>query len=169
MDLSRKIYIIGEIDEVAFNKFSRKMSRLESESRDTIYIELTSYGGDAMSALAFFDRIRVSPCIVSITVLGLVASAATLIFAAGDNRIMSRSSWIMVHEDQPGSTKNMVVHQVEKAVKHSRRLEDQWNELLASVTLTSAAKWAELNKEESFLSAKECVRLGLADKILGVS
>ncbi len=166
MDLSRKIYITGEINDEAFVKFNRRLSRLEQDPYSHIYIDLTSEGGEAYAALAFFDRIRSSPCMISITAYGYVASAAVLILSAGDTRVMSSSSWLMVHEDSTTVDTNMTVSQVEKDAAHSRRMEDQWCKLLASVTTTNESVWASLHKNETYLTAQECLELGIIDKVL---
>jgi len=162
----RKIHIFGEINEEAFVIFNRKLDKLESMSNEDIRITLISGGGEASTALAFFDRIKASPCEIDIVATGLVASAASLILAAGDVRYMTKNSWVMVHEDAPGVSKHSNVSQAELQVAHARRLENQWNELLESVTKTSAVAWDKLNKAETYLSAEECLNLGIVDVLI---
>lgn len=171
MDLSRKIYLIGDIDNESFKSFSRKLARLESESRtDTVYIELVSDGGSAYSALAFYDRIELSPCPIHVCAMGLVASAAALVLAAGDVRVMTPSAWLMVHEDTPDPKEfeDRQVHEIETRMKHYRRLETQWANLLARTTTTGDVDWSCYHKEETYLNPQQCLELGIIDKILEI-
>lgn len=167
MDYSRKINIIGDIDEVSYNDFAESMDELEGilEGED-IHIEIASHGGDALMALAYYDRIRRSKSTVTITATGMVASAAVLILAAGDKRYMTRNAWVMVHEDTVPLEEEMRVSQVEKNAKISRRLETQWNKIMASRTKLPVSTWERLHEEETYLDAQECLNSGLIDKII---
>lgn len=160
------IHVAGEINEELFVSFSKKLSRLEKLPGFKINVLLSSEGGDAYTAFAFFDRIQASSKHITIIGIGQVSSAAMLILAAGDKRRMFRNAWALAHEDTTTANRNLQVSAVEKAAAHARRLEDRWSNLLSSVTKTSADKWNEIHKNETYLDAKECLALGLIDGIL---
>lgn len=162
--LKRKLYLIGEINDEAYKRFSKQLSARESENSKPVYLELSSEGGDPIAALAFAGRIRSSKCDINITAFGQVASAAVLILAAGDHRMMHSSCWMMVHEDS--AQLEGEVAQLEKATAHLRRLEDQWSKLLQNYTGTPAAVWTELHKNTTYLSAGECRDLKIVDQII---
>lgn len=162
----RKIHIAGEITDESFILFNRKLDKLEAMNKESVQVTLLSGGGDAYTALAFFDRIKASKCHIDVVATGLVASAATLILAAGDRRFMTKSSWVMTHEDQANIESGDSVSKIEKNAAHSRRLEDQWCKILASVTKTPAKKWDILNKAETYLTPQQCLELGLIEEIL---
>ena len=169
----RKVHIIGDIDYDAYRRFTKRMDRLEDEDPDAeIHIVLSSEGGDAKVALAFFDRIRMSRCPVSITGVGLVASAAALILVAPPEiaqRSMTKNSWLMVHDDNVGANN---VDENDRVVVAQRKLdqltmfEDQWNELMAASTTADAEKWKTLHEEETYLTPEECLSLGVIGEIL---
>ncbi len=161
----RKIHIYGDITDEAFVLFNRKLDKLESYNHDDIRITLISGGGDAYAALAFFDRIKASPCHIDIVVTGWAASAASLILASGDRRYMTKNAWVMVHEDS-STVKNQSVSEAEKNLGHARRLEDQWCKLFAGVTKASIKQWGLLNKAETYLTAEQCLKMGLIEEIL---
>jgi ATP-dependent protease ClpP protease subunit len=165
--LNRTIHIIGDINHEAYLKFNLKLNRLEREDTSkNIRVILASDGGDAMIALAFYDRIKRSIVPIIIEATGLVASAAVLILSAGDERKMTEESWVMVHDDSVSNIDpNMRVVQAEKHTKHYRRMEDQWNRLLEQNTSTSAEYWDKLHREETYLTPRECKELGLIDEI----
>lgn len=160
----RILRIIGTIDEQAFKEFSENLHILEMRETSPVIVELSSEGGIAYDALAFCGRIRNSPCDIIIKAYGLIASAAVIILAAGDQRLMAKEAWVMVHEDSDKLKGNVV--ELEKQSKHLRRLENQWCELLADLTKTPAVKWGQLHKATTYLNSKECLDLDLVDKII---
>jgi ATP-dependent protease ClpP protease subunit len=163
--LRRKIYITGTIDEEAFLRFSKRLTVLEEQDNGPIDVELYSYGGEAYSALAFAARMRHSRCHIVVRAYGLVASAAVLILAAGDERMMSKEAWAMVHEDS-GDAGELTTTQQEVVAIHGRKMELHWCHQLAVRTKASANKWLELHTATTYLNAKECLKLGLVDKII---
>lgn len=161
----RLIRIVGTIDEASFKEFSEQLYAYEQkDNRLAVTIELSSGGGVAYDALAFGARMRNSPCDIIVKAYGFVASAAVLILAYGDARYMAAESWVMVHEDSD-KLKGSVVD-LERESKHLRCMERQWAFLLAARTKTLASKWATLHKDTTYLTAQECMDLGLVDKII---
>jgi len=160
------LYITGDIDSEAFTRFSRKIKRYEREGKKKLNLELISEGGDAYSALAFYDLIKRTPIEITAVATGLVASAATLIFIACSKRYMTKNSYLMVHEDSLSGIEDGKVSQIEKEAKHARRLENQWDALFYESTAISETYWCKLNKEETFLSAEECRKLCIIEGIL---
>lgn len=169
--MSRKIYIIGEINSEAYLKFTRKLGRLEDLSHDQVHIVLSSNGGDAQVALAFYDRIRLSRCPISITGTGLVASAAALIMVAPKDvslRTMTSSSWLMVHDEVFDGTEiaNLRTASAARYLTQMNDFENQWNNLMASSTNADATTWGELHRVESYLGVDQCLSLGVIGSIL---
>ena len=170
--MNRRIAIIGEINAEAYLKFSDELYEIENEFKGKeeshyVILELHSEGGNAEIALAFSDRMRTSTMAIYVKAYGLVASAAVLILASGDKRYMAKNAWVMVHEEEFNDedvTGNLQT--VERVVAHYRRLEDQWAYLLANMTSTSIEEWGRLHKAETYLNAKQCLELGLIDKVI---
>jgi ATP-dependent Clp protease protease subunit len=158
------IQIVGDITEEAYALFSKELAELESGKTKKVTVELFSHGGDAHAALAFYSRIINSPCTITIRAMGYVASAAVLILAAGDHRIMAKEAWVMVHEDS-GELSGDVVS-LEREARQMRQLETQWARLLAERTDISAGEWTEMHKETTFLTAGDAWDMGLVDEVL---
>lgn len=166
----RKIYICGDIDYDAYKNFSQALGKLEEISTEEIHIVLSSPGGNPECALAFFDRIRASTCPISITGVGLIASSAALILVSPKDstlRTMTENSWVMVHESTIGeSLKTTRVAKASRVIETAKALENQWNQLLEASTTTPANTWAELHKNETYLTAKDCLQLGMIGAIV---
>lgn len=157
-----ELRLIGELTPELYQSFSEEFD--EALLDEPLYIELNSEGGDVHVALAITSKIRRWPGKVHITAYGNVASAAVLILASGTNRSMAKEAWVMVHED--GCEFEGRVTKLERHAKHQRRMEDQWNALLAERTKASAEVWAQLHKESTYLNPEQCLELGLIDEIV---
>lgn len=162
----RKVYLTGDIDEESFVEFCERLDTLEADSNDPIELELNSIGGNALDAIAFLSRMRLSPCDINVTVFGLAGSAAVLVLAAGDYRRMTKESWVMVHEDST-SLRDATTSELEKQTKIARAMEEQWCSLLQDLTGTKKETWSALHKSgDLYIMPKECVQLGLADEVV---
>lgn len=164
IDVDRLIRVWDEISDASYHKFSKKIWALVRDSPGKIYIELCSPGGDTYAALAYASLIRNIPNDVVVTATGLVASAAVMILAYGDERRMTEEAWVMVHEDS--STHDGPTRLREVEITHARRLEDQWSSLMAENTSTTKKEWDKMHKETTYLSAQQCLDLGLVDVIV---
>lgn len=169
VSMHRKIFIVGDIDHESYLKFARKIDRLEDTSLDEIiHIHLMSEGGLAEAALAFYDRVKASPCEIQICGIGMVASAAALVLAAGDHRMLYPNAWVMVHDDTPAKSDvvNLRVSQLKSKLSTYARLEDQWNKLMAESSGVSQDDWDDLHRRETHLTAQECLSYGLIEEII---
>ncbi len=165
--IPNKIYLHGDVDCEMFTVLSQGLDEyVDTAPKDFkgyLDIELISDGGAAYDALAMYDRIVNCPLNIRITCHGLVASAAVLILAAGNYRIMTKNSWVMVHEDSwklKGKTSDL-----ERDVAHCRRLETQWCKLFEDSTRANFQVWSRLHRKETYLTPKECKALGLIEEI----
>lgn len=164
--MTKHIKIIGDISWENYKAFTTQLKDLEDKSNkdEEIVIELSSDGGDAHVALAFAARIRLSPFNITIMAMGNVASAAVLVLASGDKRIMSKECWAMVHEDSAELSGTVV--DLERESAQLRKMETQWCSLLAEKTHTKADVWNKMHKKTTYLQANECLKLGLIDGVI---
>ena len=162
------IQIIGDIDAAAFLKFDAELSELESHKKDAsvVFVNLNSDGGDATIGLAFFDRIKSSPLEVTITAFGEVGSAATLVFAAGDKRVMTPNSSLFFHEEAVGDISGMSLSKAKQHLQRLSEVDQQYNRLIASVSKKGIDYWDYLCVNETYLSPQEALEAGICDEIL---
>jgi len=76
------------------------------------FILLRSIGGDVYYGLAIYDVLRSTRCKVYITVYGLAMSIASVILQAGDRRMLSQHTTLMIHDGTDkfeGESKNMEI------------------------------------------------------------
>lgn len=89
--------IIGEdFFEEGFTE-RRMAGALRKIGKNDITVNINSPGGDMFAGLAIYNLLREHPAKVTVKVLGLAASAASLVAMAGDNVLMGTGSIMMIH------------------------------------------------------------------------
>lgn len=97
------LYIFGDIDSRGSrgNKDNRNASEIVSALRDlkakNLTVHINSYGGDVKEGLAIYNTIKNSSLKVTTICDGFACSIASVIFMAGENRIMNDASLLMIH------------------------------------------------------------------------
>lgn len=81
---------------IALDEFLDDLRILEGKSRITIHIN--SVGGDMYAGIAIYNRLRALSGYITTINDGLAASAASVVFMAGDDRKMYAGSNLMIHE-----------------------------------------------------------------------
>lgn len=160
----RTIQVIGSITDESFAEFSKKLSKLEVEGSRPVKIELHSEGGESYAGLAFANRIKGSPCQITVTVFGACFSAAVLPMAFCTIRRAHEAAWFMVHEDSvelSGYTKDIAVKSAQ-----GEREEQQYCALLALRTNRDADFWHNACKRTTYLNAHEAKEVGLIDEVI---
>lgn len=158
------IDLIGDIDHEMYKDLVKKLRKAEDAKID-VTLAISSHGGDAAVALAIYDRIKYSSVKINTSAIGAVSSAAVLVLAAGDYRMMFSNAWVMVHEESYENMSGNATY-FEKLAVQARKQELQWAELLEKVTFTSKSKWLDLHREETYLTAEDCLRMGLIEEII---
>lgn len=77
--------------------FSNELKEIKATGQEEIQVRISSPGGDAMQGMAMFHALRASGLRVTTVVYGVAASAASIVFMAGDVRRMPKNTNIMIH------------------------------------------------------------------------
>ena len=70
---------------------------LDALDVDTINVYINSYGGEVAEGLAIYNALRRHKAKIRTVCDGFACSAASVIFMAGDERIMNAASLLMIH------------------------------------------------------------------------
>lgn len=81
----------GDISSYTLSK------QLEVIEADTIHVYINSYGGEVAEGLAIYNSLKRHKAKVKTYCDGFACSIASVIFMAGDERIMSTASLLMIH------------------------------------------------------------------------
>jgi ATP-dependent Clp endopeptidase proteolytic subunit ClpP len=135
---------------------------------DTIELHLNSPGGDVFDGLAIYNALLEHDAQVHVMVDALAASAASFIAQAGDRVTMAANSQMMIH-DAFGICAGNADDMTEFAALLNR-LSDNLATLYATRTGEgSTDSWRDAMRAESWYSAPEAVKAGLADDVAAKS
>jgi len=100
-EISLNGYIDDELwfgDEITPDSLHETLYGVDNNQTDDVHIRLNSYGGSCNAAVRMHDDIVAYPGMVSITVSGTAASAATVLAMAADRLEMTSGSLWMIHD-----------------------------------------------------------------------
>lgn len=94
-----KIPVLSIFDDIGAYGVSAKsfLNDLRTVTTDEVDVEINSPGGDVFAGLAIYNGLRASGKKINVKVLGLAASAASLVAMAGDTIEMPENAFMMIH------------------------------------------------------------------------
>mmetsp|Transcript_8305 Transcript_8305/g.13142 ORF Transcript_8305/g.13142 Transcript_8305/m.13142 type:complete len:269 (-) Transcript_8305:52-858(-) len=163
----RIIFLGSEIDDELANQVIGVMLYLDSEdSSKPIYLYINCPGGSVISGLAIFDCMQHIKSEVITINLGLAASMASFILAAGSKgkRLALPSSRIMIHQPMGGAQGQAEDIKVEAA--QIMRIRDNLVKMYSMMTGQTQDTIIKDLDRDNFLSAYEAQEYGLVDRVL---
>jgi ATP-dependent Clp protease protease subunit len=162
----RVVFIVGPVSEQTANLVVAQLLFLESENPDKdISLYINSPGGSVSAGMAIYDTMQFVKPDVSTICVGLAASMAAFLLAAGakSKRYSLPNSRIMIHQPLGGVQGQAA--DIEIHAKEILYLRERLNRLLADRTGQSVEKIAKDTDRDNFMSAEDAVSYGLIDKI----
>jgi len=162
---SNTMYLTYEIEQDSLYAVMTRFDNFVQHNKgQDINLVLSSYGGDVYSMLGTIDYFKTLPVKVNTHCFGACMSAAAVILACGTGkRTMTRNSTVMVHEGsafEAGKTSDVL-----KGADHLKKLLENINRILGEVTNKSQDFWEEVSKQDTYLTAEECLEYGIIDEI----
>jgi ATP-dependent Clp protease protease subunit len=161
----RIIFLAQELDTALANQIIGVLLYLDSESKTKpIYLYINSPGGSVSAGLALYDTMKhVSAPIVTINV-GLAASMASVILAAGSKRMALPHSRTMIHQPMGGARGQASDIKVEAA--HILSIKKNMVDMYAKATNQPSARIEMDMSRDNYMSAQEALDYGLIDEII---
>ena len=165
-----ELYLYGEIasssggwfsdgTEITPKGFKEELDALGDIGTLNVYVN--SPGGDVFAGQAIYSQLKRHKAMVNMHVDGLAASIASVIAMAGDTIHMPSNAMMMIHRAWSGTMGNS---------KEFRKMADDLDKIDLSIEETYLAKsgmkqpdLAALLDAETWLTAQECIDLGLCD------
>ena len=142
----------------------RVAAALRAITADDITVDLNSPGGDFFEGVAIYNLLREDPRKVTVRILGLAASAASVIAMAGDEVRIGRAGFLMVHNawvvaignrhDMAAAAETMIPFDAAMAEVYAAK---------AGVDPAQAGAWMDA---ETWFSGAQAIDAGLADGFL---
>ena len=163
----RIVFVTGEIDDTMANLVIAQLLFLESEDPDKdIHLYINSPGGSVSAGLAIYDTMQYIKPDVSTICMGMAASMASVLLAAGapGKRFALPYSRVMIH--QPLGGVQGQASEIEITAREILRIRDEMNGILASHTGQTKEKIAQDTDRDNYLTAEEAKAYGLIDEII---
>ena len=132
--------------------------------RPPIKLHLQSHGGELLPSFYVCDFIQNLETPVHIYIDGYVASAASLIAVCGKKRIMTKHSFILIH--QLKSKLSGKFNEMEDEIRNLNFFMDNLKNIYLNNSKISPEKLDKLLATDIWISAEECLSLGLIDEII---
>lgn len=160
---TQTIYLVGTVGENDVKAFHLGLSILDREGT-VIDVLLNCQGGSTIDGLAIYDMLKACKAHVRITATGCAYSMGLIILQAGDERILTPSCRLMVHESSTEVGRVRVSDALANVVEDVAIDELTYTILAERVGIT--LKQAKNRFAQTvFFSAQEAIELGLADSL----
>jgi ATP-dependent Clp protease protease subunit len=163
----RIIFLGGPIDDISANSIIAQLLFLDSQgSKEDIKLYINSQGGQVTSALAIYDTMQYVKADISTICIGVAASAATLLLAAGQKgkRLILPNGEVLIHQVMGGAQGQAT--DIDIHAKHILKVKKRLNEIMAKHTGQTFAKVEKDADRDYFMSAEEALKYGIVDKII---
>jgi ATP-dependent Clp protease protease subunit len=163
----RIVFIGDEINDTTASLVVAQLLYLEAQDPDKdIFLYINSPGGSITSGMAIYDTMNFIKCDVSTICVGMAASMAAFLLAAGTKgkRIALPNSEILIHQPlggMQGQATDIKIH-AERIIKIKEKL----NRILAEKTGQTYERICADTERDNFLDPMAALEYGLIDKVL---
>lgn len=126
-----------------------------------ITVNINSPGGDFFEGVAIYNQLRAHPAKVTVNVMGLAASAASVIAMAGDAINMGDGAFMMIHNAWAMAIGNR--HDLAAAAEQLAPFDAAMADVYASRAGITPAAAADLMDKETWMGAQQAIDGGFAD------
>lgn len=163
----RIIFVTGEIEDHMANLIIAQLLFLESEDPDKdVHLYINSPGGSVSAGLAIYDTMQYIRPDVSTICVGMAASMASVLLAAGPKgkRFALPHSRVMIHQPlggAQGQATDIAIH-----AREILRVREEMNNILALHTGKTPAQIQEDTERDHFMTSMEAKEYGLVDQVV---
>lgn len=160
------INILGEIGddwESSDTTFERVNRKLDMAAGADVVVNINSFGGSMFEGVAIYNALRQYSGKVTTKIMGIAASAASLIALAGDDIYMAESSFLMIHNAWVFTYGNK-----DELRETANKLEQFDNAMADIYALRMDMKKDEIIKmmnEESYIGGTQAIEMGIATSL----
>lgn len=157
--------VIGE-DWWTGNGFTAKRmaAALRSLGKGPVTVAINSPGGDLFEGMAMYSMLREHQGDITVKVLGLAASAASIIAMGGDEVRIARSGFFMIHNSWVMAIGNR--HDLRDLADQLEPIDAAMADVYAARTGEEQKAIAKLMDRESWIGGSAAVEQGFADALL---
>jgi len=162
-DDTAEIEIFDEIDSfwgMGAKQFKEKFDEIKDAS--SIRLLLNSPGGSVFDGMSIYNILSSVRNKLTVEVVGLAASIASVIALAGDKLIMAEGSYLMIHN--PWTMMAGGSEELRKAADILDKMKKDYSKIYAEKTGMETGEIEKLMADETWMTADEAVENGFADE-----
>ena len=165
---NRIIFLGSPIDQEVSNVIVAQILYLDSvDPKQAIHLYINSPGGEVYAGLAMYDAMQMVEAPVYTYAVGMTASMATGLLAAGAAGHRYSLAHATIHQHPTSSGMKGYTADVQIALREQERLQTQ---MFSIIGKHSGHTWQEVEREftrDRFMHSLEAKEFGLIDHILG--
>ncbi len=166
------IYIYGDItswpwleSDVSSYNLSKQLQEL-GEGIESINVYINSYGGEVAEGLAIYNALKRHKAKVTTIADGFACSIASVIFSAGDERVVYDTSLLMIHNAWTYTAGN--ANDLRKEADDLEKITQASIKAYMNIVNVSEDELKEMLDKDTWLNAEEALEKGFATKIMEV-
>jgi len=160
-----EIYLFGEVgSEITLQNVIDKVK--QQDLTDGLTVNIHSPGGGVIEGLAIYNYLKSLDTQITTVSNGLIASIASIIFLAGDTRIINKTDSFLIH--LPFSFSGGNAKDLEKDAKELRKIENQLSNIYAKETKLTASEALDLMNKDEFLDSEFLKEKGFVNEIVNL-
>jgi ATP-dependent protease ClpP protease subunit len=164
-DASISIYdTIGENWDGSGVTANRISAALRAIGSRDVTVNINSPGGDFFEGVAIYNLLRSHAHKVTVQVMGLAASAASVIAMAGDDILMGDGSFLMIHNAWAVAIGNR--HDLADAAERLAPFDSAMADVYAARTGMDSKQTATMMDKETWIGASQAVEDGFATGLI---
>jgi len=142
----------------------RVSAALRSMGKGPVTVNVNSPGGDMFEGLAIYNLLREHDGEVTVKVLGVAASAASVIAMAGDSVQIARAGFLMIHNAWVMAVGNR--HDLAEIAATLKPFDEAMASIYAAKTGGDPKAMSKLMDAESWIGGESAIEQGFADDLL---
>ncbi|MEG0177657.1 head maturation protease, ClpP-related [Anaerorhabdus sp.] len=157
-DITSLRWIESDVSSYDFKK------ELDEITTDNLLVRINSYGGEVAEGLAIYNLLKDFKGTVTTQVEGFACSIASVIFMAGKERVMNKSSLLMVHNAWSGCNGN--AKDFEKMADDLRKINEPIVQAYITNSTLTKDEVQDLLDGETWIIPDEAILYGFATKVV---
>lgn len=139
-------------------------AQLRAIGNRAVEVQINSPGGDMFEGLAIYNVLREHPQAITVKVMGMAASAASIIAMAGDTVEIGAASFLMIHKCWVVAQGNE--DDMREVADFLAPFDRAMSEVYAQRSGKTAAECLAWMKAETYMSGADAIDRGFADSLL---
>ena len=152
-----------EENDISSYSLVKELEQLD-KTVDTINVYISSYGGEVKEGISIYNQLKRHKAKINTYCDSFACSIASVIFMAGDNRIMYDNSLLMIHNAWCYFEGNAT--DIRKMADDLEKITESSISIYMNRVNISEKKLRQMMDEETWITSNEALNMGFATKVL---